>query len=80
MCSLKPGYGLGTNVRMCTDIEGLGGKVLVVSGHGAFEYSLEKSEQRLYNLGETSYILDGTLISIRIPYQSKKVNVYDFTD
>jgi hypothetical protein len=74
------GYGLGTNVRMCTDVDGLGGKVLVVSGHGAFEYALEKSEQHLYNLGETPFTLDGTLISIRIPYQSKKVNVYDFTD
>lgn len=74
------GYGLGTNVRMCTDIEGLGGKVLVVSGRGAFEYTLEKSEQRLYNLGESPYSLDGTLISIRIPYPSKEVSIYDFTD
>jgi hypothetical protein len=74
------GYGLGTNVRMCTEIEGLGGKVLVVSGRGAFEYALEKSEQHLYNLGTSPYSLDGTLISIRIPYQSKEASVYDFTE
>jgi len=74
------GYGLGTNVRMCTDIDGLRGKVLVVSGRGAFEYSLKKSEQCLYNLGESSYSLDGTLISTRIPYPSKEVSVYDFTE
>lgn len=74
------GYGLGTNVRMCTDIEGLRGRVLVVSGHGAFEYAQEKSEQRLYNLGESPYSLEGTLISIRIPYPSKEVSVYDFTE
>ncbi len=74
------GYGLGTNVRMCTDIEGLGGKVLVVSGRGAFEYAREKSEQRLYNLGESPYSLNGTLISVRIPYPSKEISVYDFTE
>ena len=74
------GYGLGTNVKMCTDIDGLGGKVLVVSGHGAFEYSLRRSEQCLYNLGESSYILDGTLIGVRIPYPSEEVSIYDFTN
>lgn len=77
---LERGYGLGTNVRMCTDIDGLGGKVLVVSGRGAFEYCLVKSEQCLYNLGESLYSLDGTLISIRIPYPTKEVSVYDFAN
>jgi len=78
--ALERGYGLGTNVRMCTDIDGLGGKVLVVSGRGAFEYCLQKSEQCLYSLGEGFYSLDGTLISTRIPYPSKEVSVYDFTE
>lgn len=73
------GYGLGSNVRMCTDIDGLGGKFLVVSGQGAFEYSQRKSEQCLYNLGESSYSLYGTLISVRIPYPSREVSIYDFT-
>ena len=68
------------SIRMCTDIDGLGGKVLVVSGRGAFEYCLVKSEQSLYNLGESLYSLDGTLISIRIPYPTKEVSVYDFAD
>ncbi len=77
--SCERGYGLGTNVKMCTDVGGLGGKVLVVSGRGAFEYSSRKSEQCLYNLGESSYSLDGSLISIRIPYPSQEVSIYDFT-
>jgi hypothetical protein len=76
---LERGYGLGTNVRMCTDQKGLRGNVLVVSGHGAVGYSFEKSGQYLYNLGESSYVLDGTLISIRIPYLAEEVNVHDFT-
>lgn len=52
----------------------------MMSGRGAFEYAQEKSEQRLYNLGESPYSLEGTLISIRIPYMSKEVSVYDFTE
>jgi hypothetical protein len=73
------GYGLNTNVRMCTDVNGLGGRVLVVSGRGAFEYCSEESEQRLYNLRESPYSLNGTLISVRIPYPAKEVNIYEFT-
>jgi len=76
---VERGYGLNTNVRMCTDLDGLGGRVLVVSGRGAFEYCPEKSEQRLYNLRETPYSLKGTLISVRIPYPAREVNIYDFT-
>lgn len=73
------GYGLDTNVRMCTDINGLGGKALIVSGCGAFEYGQEKSDQRLYNLQENPYSLRGTLISFRIPYPAKEVDLYAFT-
>jgi hypothetical protein len=73
------GYGLRTNVRMCTDSNGLKGRVLIVSGQGAVGYSLNKSGKYLYNLGKGSYPLDGTLISMRIPYPAEEVDVHEFT-
>jgi len=67
------GFGLGTNVRLVT--EGFKGQILVVSRNAAI--LIGKGVQNLYKLSEP-HILQGTLISVRIPISEKEVQLYDY--
>ncbi|MCE5295846.1 MAG: hypothetical protein LLG16_01930 [Euryarchaeota archaeon] len=67
------GYGLTTNVRICT--EGLGARILIVSGKGVLY--LDHSEQKAYNLRD-EYKLSGSSISIRVPYPAKEIDIYAY--
>ncbi|NOQ55959.1 MAG: ATP-binding protein, partial [Nanohaloarchaea archaeon] len=69
------GYGLSSNLNLF--INGLGGEVLIISGIGAIYWS--KTAQKIYKLPDI-YKLKGTLISIRIPYPVKMVDIYDYID
>jgi hypothetical protein len=67
------GYGLTTNVRICT--EGLGARILIVSGNGVLHF--EEGEQKAYILRD-EYKLSGTSITIRVPYPAKEVDIYAY--
>jgi len=67
------GYGLNTTARIYT--EGIAGKILIVSGNGAVE--CYNQQQQSYQFGK-AYQLEGTLVSVRMPYPAKEVNIYDF--
>jgi anti-sigma regulatory factor (Ser/Thr protein kinase) len=70
------GYGLNTSIKLY--VNGVAGSLLLVSRQGAFylEHDRQNDEQ-LYNLS-SQYGLDGTLITFRIPYPVKEVNIYDY--
>jgi hypothetical protein len=73
------GYGLSTNVRMCT--RGLAGRILVVSAGGAVEYGEGKRNQYIpstYRFRDSNYSLSGTLVSVRIPMRAREVDVYEY--
>lgn len=69
------GYGLRTSLRLLT--EGLDancliisrGAVLIKDKNNSFVHELEKFNR-----------FNGTLISIRIPYKNKEVNIYDYIE
>ncbi|OPY34579.1 MAG: hypothetical protein A4E32_00309 [Methanomassiliicoccales archaeon PtaU1.Bin124] len=67
------GYGLHTNVRICT--EGLGANMMIASRQGLL--NIEGKEQKGYILKD-EYKLSGTSISIRIPYPAKEVDIYAY--
>jgi hypothetical protein len=69
------GYGLSTSSRIFT--EGLNGEILVISGAGAVD--MKKGETQYYTL-EPTETLQGTLISIRIPYPSPSLNIYPYIE
>jgi len=75
------GYGIRSNASMFT--VGLKGAVLIVSGRGAVELvSSErdgKVRQNNYRLEGGSSSLNGTLVSVRIPYPSGRVDIHDYT-
>jgi len=75
------GYGIRSNARMFTD--GLKGVVLIVSGSGAVELAFTMPEgvvrQNNYHLSGGSSSLQGTLVSVRIPFPSERVNVHEYT-
>ncbi|MDO8648022.1 MAG: ATP-binding protein [Candidatus Diapherotrites archaeon] len=68
------GFGLGSNLKLFT--KGLSGELLIVSGNGA-AYFKGNEPTKLYKLRD-NYRLQGTLISVRIPYPAKEVDIYDF--
>ena len=70
------GYGLWSTTRLC--IEGLGGNMLIVSGAGAVYYGEARQLRKKYKLSQEYLRLDGTLISIRIPYPAKMVEVNEY--
>jgi len=76
---VERGYGLYTNMNLCTSMSGLAGKVLIVSGKGAIGHGPEMSDRYVFNFNNNYYWLSGTLVSIRIPFTSKEVDLYDFT-
>ncbi len=71
--SKERGFGLSTNLAILT--KGLKGEIFIVSGSGAI-YA-KKGQQKLYKL-QTPHILQGTLVSVRIPYPASKVDIYGF--
>jgi hypothetical protein len=70
------GYGLWSTTRLC--IEGLGGNMLIVSGAGAVYYGEARQLRKKYKLSQEYLRLEGTLISLMIPYPAKKVEVNEY--
>ena len=69
------GYGLRTSLRLLT--EGLSANCLIISrGAGLIK---DKNDTFIYELEELNSF-SGTLISIRIPYIIKEVNIYDYIE
>lgn len=69
------GFGLRTNVKLFT--EGLKGEFIIVSG-GAALY-VDKNDKKVFKL-QTSQSLQGTFITVRLPYPAKEVNIYDYVE
>ncbi|CAG1020062.1 hypothetical protein DOJK_00054 [Patescibacteria group bacterium] len=70
------GYGLNTSINIY--VNGVGGSLLLISRNGAFYLKNDDdSGRKLYSLS-SEYKLDGTLITFRIPYPVKEVNIYDY--
>ncbi len=72
----KRGYGLNTSINLY--VNGIGGSLLLISRNGAlYMKNDEHKDKKLFNLS-SKYALDGTLITFRIPYPVKEVNIYDY--
>ncbi len=69
--SEERGHGLNSNLRMFT--QELNAQVLIVSRGGALFMS--KNPLKLYKLRD-EHVLQGTLISIRVPFPSPKIDIY----
>jgi hypothetical protein len=67
------GYGLNTTMRIFT--QGVKGEILIVSGKGLLSY---RSDNEQTELLDSESVLKGTLVSVRIPYPSPEVNIYDY--
>ena len=67
------GFGLNTTMKIFT--HGIRGQMLIISGNGGIQYS--KKQQQPYEF-EKVYELKGTLVSVRIPYPSPLVNIYEY--
>ncbi len=71
--SKERGYGLSSNIRIFT--EGLLGEIFIASRNGAIY--IAKNRQKVYKLSD-KHTLEGTLVSIKIPYPSREVDIYEF--
>lgn len=69
------GFGLRTSLNLFT--KGLNSDFFVVSGNGAVHSA--KTGDNLYRLTE-SRGLNGTLISVRIPKDMPKIDIYDYVE
>lgn len=69
------GYGLKTTTRLIT--EGLNGEILIVSR--SYALHITKSNKKLYKLQNQQW-LQGTLVSIRIPYPAPEADIYGFVE
>jgi hypothetical protein len=69
------GYGLRTSVRIANALDG---EVLIVSGRGAV-VARKPGRVSAYSL-PPQYALEGTLVSIRLPYSDKRINFYKFLE
>lgn len=67
------GYGLGTTANLY--VNGIGGELMIISRNGALYKKAD--DEILYNL-QNSYKLNGTLITIRVPYPASKVNIFKY--
>jgi hypothetical protein len=72
--SEERGHGLYDSIKLVS--EGMSGEIMIVSGDGIFYR--DKSNNKLYSLQDENYRLDGTLISIRLPFQRKDVLWYEY--
>ncbi|MGH9877773.1 MAG: hypothetical protein ACREBU_14655 [Nitrososphaera sp.] len=73
--SQERGWGLMTSIRIFR--EGLGGRILIVSGGGALY--LDSSNTFQYKLRRDLH-MKGTLISMRVPYPSRVVDIYKYLE
>ena len=71
--SKERGYGLSSNLTLFT--KGLHGEIFIVSRKGALY--IQKNQQKLYKL-QGIHALEGTLISVRIPFPAPQVNIYEY--
>lgn len=71
--SEERGWGLRSSIKLFR--EGLKGQILIVSGAGAVY--LDGSKQQQYRLSK-AHRMDGTLISLRVPYPSPIVDIYKY--
>lgn len=69
------GFGLGTSLAML--VEGLNGEVLLISRRGGFYADSDGVEN--YELESPLVSHMGTIITMRIPFQDKKLDPYLFT-
>ncbi len=69
------GFGLRTSLNLF--IKGLNSKFFIVSGNGAVH--VDRNGDELYRLTESAG-LNGTLISVRIPKNTPKINIYDYVE
>ena len=67
------GYGLQSNVRICS--EGLKANICLVSRSGVLH--IDENGPKVYNLRD-EYKLPGTIISIRLPYPAKEVDISEY--
>ena len=67
------GYGLGTTANLY--VNGIGAELMIVSRNGAL---YKKSDDEILYKLKSSYNLDGTLITIRVPYPALEVNIYKY--
>ena len=71
--SYERGRGLGSIFRII--IQGLKGQLFIVSGYGAI--FIEPSRSIRYDI-TTKNRLDGTLISLRVPYPSTELDIFSY--
>lgn len=69
------GFGLRTSARLC--VQGLKGIIQVISGSGAVYYSNDETYH--YSLSDP-YRLNGTLITLRIPYPTESIDIYPYLE
>lgn len=69
------GYELRTSVRI---VNALDGEVLIVSGRGAVVAG-KQGRVSVYSLSSQNE-LDGTLVSIQLPYSDKRINLYKLVE
>jgi len=67
------GFGLGSNFKIFT--QGLNGEILIVSGSGAIY--VNKQQRKAYKFQESN-ILMGTMISVKVPFPAKEIDIYDY--
>jgi anti-sigma regulatory factor (Ser/Thr protein kinase) len=71
--SEERGFGLRTSINLVS--KGLNGQFMIISGKAVL--LVEKTKRSVYKLPfSNSY--KGTIVSIRIPYPSKGINIYEF--
>lgn len=73
--SNERGYGLRTSLRLLT--EGLEADCLIVSRRAGL--IINKNNTSFYEMEEND-IFNGTLISVRIPYNLSQVNIYEYIE
>jgi len=66
------GFGLSSTIKLFT--KGLGGEVLLLSGAGAVYMS--STTNLIYKVDQV-HVLKGTLVSIRCPFPTKEVDIYE---
>lgn len=69
------GFGLRTSARLC--VQGLKGIIQIISGSGAVYYS--NNETYHYSFSDP-YRLNGTLITLRIPYPTEPIDIYPYLE
>lgn len=69
------GYGLRTSTKIC--VQGLKGIIQVVSDSGAVYYS--ENHTKYFQLSD-KLKLDGTLITLRIPYPAPSIDLYQYVE